>query len=176
MLKKIMSALIRRSENQFGVKFEYIHKIAQTDLGLLFRYNRIFGFINPNKKVPPLAYHAARLRGALAADCGTCVETEIKLAKLANIDSDVISELLSGQLDKLSPEIAAVVSLSDAVTRERRDEPAAREIIKSTWGDAGVIELGFAMNGAALLPGIKRSMGYSGSCDISLLQQASKGI
>lgn len=37
-----------------------------------------------------------------------------------------------------------------------------------TDGDAGLIEPRYAMTGAAILPGIKRAMGYATACEVSL--------
>jgi hypothetical protein len=171
MMKKIAAALIRKSEKRIGVTFDYIHKIAETDMNLLTRYNRIFGFLDPNKNVPAAAYHAARIRGAAVSDCGVCVEAETNLAKIAKIPADIISDLLVGNYDNLPPEIAAVGKLADAVVGGHYDDPEAREMILKTWGDKALIELSFAMNGAALLPGVKRAMGYATACDISAMQK-----
>ncbi len=171
MLKSIAAFLIRRSETRIGVKLDYAHKIAQTDFGLLMRYNKIFGMIDPNTKVPAIAYHTARLRGAMAADCGTCVEAEINLAKLSNIAPDVIDTVLRGSYDQLSSELAAVAELTDATVRDRIDNSDARDHVISAYGDAGLIELSLAMNGAAMLPGIKRAMGYAVQCDLSLMSK-----
>lgn len=169
MLKILASILINRAEKRLGVALDYTHHIARTDIGLLTRYNRIFGFLDPNLKTTPLAYHAARLRGAIAADCGTCVEAEINLAKHAKLDKQTICDLITGNYEALPPEIAAVAKLSDAVTARREDDPQAREIIKQKFGEEGLIELSYAMNGAALLPGIKRAMGYATACDLGLM-------
>ena len=174
MLKKIAGALIGRSEKRLGVKLDYAHQIAKTDIALLSRYNRIFGFLDPNRNTPKLAYYTARLRGAIAADCGTCVETEINLAKLADINVQTISQILEGNYTDLPADIIAVANLADAVTQRREDAPEAREIIRKSFGEAGLIELSFAMNGATLLPGIKRAMGYATSCDIKLMKQIAK--
>ncbi|MBL4597623.1 MAG: hypothetical protein JKX93_01505 [Rhizobiaceae bacterium] len=174
MLRLIASLLIKRAEKRLGVSLDYTHQIAQTDIGLLTRYNRIFGFLDPNLKTTALAYHAARLRGAIAADCGTCVEAEISLAKQANLDEQTISNLVSGNYETLPEEIAAVAELSDAVTARREDAPQAREIIKQKFGEAGLIELSYAMNGAALLPGIKRAMGYATACDLDVMARLAK--
>lgn len=170
MLKKLTRHLIRRAERRLGVALDYTHKIAQTDTGLLMRYNRIFGFLDPNKHVPALAYHTARLRGALAADCGTCVEAEINLAKNAGIDPETIRQVLSGDCADLPKEITAVAQLADAVAARREDDAEARARILDAYGDAGLIEIAYAINGAALLPGIKRSMGYATTCDLNLLR------
>lgn len=171
LLNKIAAQFIRRAERRIGVPLDYAHKIAQTDLSLLSRYNRIFGFLDPNKKVPKVAYHTARLRGAVAADCGTCVEAEINLAKEAGVDNATVETVLRSDYSKLSEAVAAVARLADAVAGRREDDVEAREIIKRAYGDAGLIEISFAMNGSALLPGIKRAMGYATICDMAILRK-----
>lgn len=103
MIVKIVKYLIERSEARIGVKFDYVHKIAETDIGLLSRYNKIFGFLDPNRKVPPLAYHTARITGALSADCGTCVQAEINLAKNAGMENEIISKILHFDIDDFPP-------------------------------------------------------------------------
>lgn len=172
MLTRLATALIRRAEARIGVRLDYVHHIARTDLRLLARYNKIFGVLDPNTKVPPLAYHAARIRGALAADCGTCVEAELNLARNANLSSEQIDAILRGDTDALPVDIAAIVTLADATTRDRTDDPDARARVVECYGDAGLIELALAMNGAAFLPGVKRAMGYATACDINLMRAA----
>lgn len=167
----IALALIKRSENRIGVTFDYIRQIAKTDLGLLARLNRIFGFLDPNRHAPTMAYHAARLHGALAADCGTCVEAEINLARNAGLSESDIDNLLSGQTTDKT--LQAVIALTTAVTKHRQDDPDARATIKSAYGEKALIEIAFAMNGAALLPGIKRSLGYATACDLTILRKSS---
>jgi len=170
MIVKIVKYLIGRSEARIGVKFDYVHKIDETDIGLLSRYNKIFGFLDPNRKVPPLAYHTARITGALSADCGTCVQAEINLAKNAGMENAIISKILHFDIDDFPPEIIATAQLAKSVTSERIDNPEARNIIQDTFGEKGLIEISFAMSGAALLPNVKRAMGYATACDINLMK------
>ena len=173
-LKRMISVAIGRAENRLGVALDYTRKIAETDLGLLMRYNKIFGFLDANRKVPPLAYHAARLRGAIASDCGTCIAAEINLAKAAKIQSELIDQIISGSYAEFPKEIAAAAILADQVVGLRQDAPEHRETIRQHFGDAGLIELSFAMNGAALLPGIKRAMGYAVACDMEIVRKLVK--
>lgn len=170
-LKSVASSLIRRAEARLGVSLDYVHEIVRTDLGLLMRYNRIFGFLDPNRKVPAVAYHAARLRGAVAADCGSCVEAEINLARAAGVPEADIAAFLGGEAE--GP-LGAVIRLADAVVARREDDAEARDAVRAAYGDAGLIELCFAMNGAALLPGIKRGMGYATMCDMTVLKRIAR--
>lgn len=171
MLKRIARVLVARAERRVGVGLDYAHQIAATDFGLFRRYGRIFGFLDGNTKAPPLAYHAARLRGALAADCGTCGEAEINLARRAGVSDALIGHLLDRDLSRLPAAVAAVVTLADTVTLQREDDAEARETIRAAYGEAGLIEIAYAMNGAALLPGIKRAMGYATACHLPHLRK-----
>jgi hypothetical protein len=171
MLKWLMGWFVSRAERRIGVELDYARKISQTDLGLMMRYGKIFGFLDPNRKVPADAYHVARLRGAVSADCGTCVAAEINLAKAAGVSATCISAVLHGDYTALTDDLRAVACLADAVTGQRADDPVAREGVVRAYGEAGLIELSFAMNGAALLPGIKRAMGYATTCDLNVLRQ-----
>ena len=168
LLTQFAHRLIARAERRLGVALDYAHKIADTDLRLMTRYNRIFGVMDPRKHLPTDAYHVARLRGALAADCGSCVEAEIALARRAKLPDALICDILTDA--PLPAPLNHVARLSDAVTRDRTDAPDARDAIRAKYGEAGLIELAYAMNGAALLPGIKRAMGYATACDLALMK------
>ncbi|MEY8800474.1 hypothetical protein AB9K35_09180 [Leisingera sp. XS_AS12] len=171
MLKKVLGLLVSAGEKRTGVNLDYAHQIAKTDFGLMVRYGKIFSFLDPNKNVSAEAYHTARLRGAIAADCGTCVEAEINLARKAGVSRDAITAILQSTYSALSDELQAVARLSDAVVGQRQDDAEARAKVLDAYGEAGLIEISFAMNGAALLPGIKRAMGYATICDLQTLRK-----
>lgn len=167
--------MIGKSERRLGVSLGYVREILATSLPLTLRFNRIFGFLDPNTKAPKEAYHIARMRGALAADCGTCVEAERNLARQAGLAETQITACLRGDLGAFDPPLQAVIALTDAVTHQRADAPEAREAIRRAYGPAALIELAFAMNAAALLPGVKRAMGHATTCDLDLLAPPTKG-
>lgn len=169
MLKKLIHYILSKNEKRLGLKFDYAHKVADEDIGLFLRYTKIFSFLDPNKHVPKKAYHAARICGAITADCGTCVEAEINLAKNAGLDAELISNILTQKHSELPVEISDVVKLSIAVTNFHDDQDAREKIVRK-FGEKGLIELAYAMNGAALLPGIKRAMGYATSCNLDVLR------
>jgi len=170
MFKKIMNHILSKNEKRIGVKLDYARKIVSVDNRLFMRYGKVFSFLDPRKHLSIDAYHASRICGALSADCGSCVEAEINLAKNSGLSDDFINHILAKNLEVLPDEIVAVVELSSAVTNFQ-DAPEARENIIKYYGEKGLVELSFAMNGAALLPGIKRAMGYATSCNIDILRR-----
>ncbi|OXT02962.1 hypothetical protein B7H23_06405 [Notoacmeibacter marinus] len=158
-------SMIRRGEKRLGVTLDYVREIAKTDFGLLMRYNRLFGFLDPNRHAPKDAYHVARIRGA-------CVEVEINLARQSGMDDATIDRALTGQ--HLTPDLQWVCRLADATVRDRTDDTEAREAVRAAYGDPGLIELAYAMNGAAILPGIKRALGYATACNIETMRRLAK--
>ena len=104
----------------------------------------------------------------------TCHLCEAACGIVISLDADdQITAILAARYDSLPPEIAAVARLSDATVLTRVDAPDARDAVRMAYGDAGLIELSFAMNGAALLPGIKRAMGYAVACDLDVARGVS---
>ena len=173
MLLKISLYLISRAEKRLGITLDYTRHIAKTNFYLLMRYNRLFGFLDPNRHVPPALYHAARIIGAVSADCGTCVQAELNLARAAGMDPQTLDHILFHATDRLDDDLPAIVTLAHQVTAEGIYHPDAREHLRNRFGNAGLIELAYAMNGAALLPGIKRTLGYATTCDIELMRKVS---
>ena len=171
MIHWVLRQVLARAETRIGVRLDYARQIARTDLGLMLRCGKIFGFLDPNRKVPAAAYHVARLRGAISADWGTCLEAEINLAKAAGLSPEVIGAVLRADLAALGEDLAAVARLADAVVRDRVDAPEDRERVRRAFGEAGLIELSYAMTGAALLPGVKRAMGYATVCSLDTLRK-----
>ena len=55
VLSRLISPLIGHAETRLGVSLDYTRKIVETDIWLLIRYNKIFGFLDPNRNVPPAA-------------------------------------------------------------------------------------------------------------------------
>lgn len=172
--KRLALVMIDRAEARVGVPLTYVREIAEAGMGLLRRYNRIFGFLDPVKHLPAQAHAAARLRGALAADCGSCVEAEINLARRAGLTDATIDAVLRADPALPAP-LPAVIRLSDAVVRDRTDDAEARAEVMHHYGQRGLIELSFAMNGAALLPGIKRAMGHATACDLDTMRKITEG-
>ncbi len=107
------------------------------------------------------AGHKARLH--------TCVQAELNLARSAGMDAQTLEHILSHSTDLLDDDLAAILTLAHHVTAERTDHSDARAHLRARFGDAGLIELAYAMNGAALLPGIKRALGYATTCDMDLM-------
>ena len=156
MLSTISNRIISANERRLGVDLDYVRHIAKTNFGLLLRYGKIFGWLDPRRHAKAEAIAVARLRAALALDCGTCVRAEVNLARAAGMDGKTIAAILKGDMGSLSDDLVQVAALTDSVIADRTDNADARNAVRAAFGDAALIEICYAMSGAAMLPTLKR--------------------
>ena len=164
ILSAISIRFISAAENRLGVRLDYVRRIARLNTPLLLRYNRIFRILDPRKHLPADAYHTARLRAAMAADCGTCVEAEINLALQSGLTKEFLRSVMKGQSN--SAAISAIIALTDAVIRDCTDDGTARQTICDVYGEMALTELALVITQASALPSIKRTMGFATTCNM----------
>ncbi|WP_108257656.1 ABC transporter substrate-binding protein [Mangrovicoccus ximenensis] len=88
------------------------------------------------------------------------------------VDGAAILEPVVSSVLARDPEAKVVAAGGDdAVVRDRAEDAAAREAVRDAFGEAGLIELAYAMNGAALIPGVRRAMGFAGLGEAQVLQR-----
>lgn len=176
MISFVADRIISANERRLGVELDYVRHIAKTNFGLLTRYGKIFAWLDPRRHAKAEAIAVARLRAALALDCGTCVRAEINLARAAGMNKLTIANVLKGDFSALGTELSQVAALTDSVIADRADNPEARDAVRATYGEAALIEICYAMSGAAMLPTLKRGLGYATQCDLTgfrdLLEEA----
>lgn len=166
MIKTILKRIISQNEEKIGVDLKYVRKILDEDLGLFFRYTKIFSFFDKNTYLPKEAYHAARLSVILNASCGTCLEAEINLAKKANLKVLFIRDILMKNYENLDEGIVNIIKLSEAISSFSTNKEARENIIE-IYGQKALIELSYTINGSLILPGIKRTLGYETTCELN---------
>lgn len=167
-MSKISDMVADRLEAQMGASFEHMRAIGRVSTSLFVRYANVSWAMERaarNAIAPKDAYHAARIRGAQAADCGSCVQIEVNLATKAGLAPDLIRAILNGEVTPESP-LAAVCAWTDATMGERVDDTEHREIVQAHYGQKAMIEISYAMNAAAFYPGVKRALGYAVACQI----------
>ena len=65
--------MVAQTARRLGVGLDCARHMERTDLRLMLRCSKVLGFLDPNWHVPIKVHKVARPRGAVAADCGTCV-------------------------------------------------------------------------------------------------------
>jgi|CXWL01.1.fsa_nt_gi alkylhydroperoxidase family enzyme len=148
---------------------EYEHRIPLAHLRQMLRVSPLgflkFLMVMPlarfRRALPPEAYHIARIITASHEDCGTCLQTEVRLAQQAGVSAATLHATLDENPCALSPDLAEVYFFVEAVATCNGAEEDFREAILRRYGEVGLVELSLAIAVCRVFPTVKHVMGYA---------------
>ena len=160
----ILKRLDAEERNLGGVSLDYLRHIARTSLPSFFKFALFTPLARHRRRLPPDAYHVARLVATQHEDCGTCVQIEVNLARRAGVAANVLRAALKGEPDELPAELADVYRFAQAVVEAGGAEVEWRERVRERYGEAALVEMALAIAAARVFPTTKRALGYAASC------------
>ncbi|PQA85736.1 hypothetical protein [Hyphococcus luteus] len=164
MLKFLASKMISRFERRYDYDVSYMRYLLDVSPAAFFRFNRVGAMARQGESAPAEALFAARLCGVLAEDCGPCVQLIVSMAQDAGVDAADLSAILQRDADAMSPAVRIAFDFADAVLWRNGGDDAAREAARREWGDAGIVDLTFALQASRLYPMVKAGLGFGKTC------------
>lgn len=164
MYKYFTKHRILRFGERYGYDVGYMLHILETTPDVMTAFNALSKLASYRKRTPVAAHVAASLLGALTEDCGPCVQLTVDMAQDSAMASDQIEAVLTGDQAAMSADTALGYRFASAVIARSTDEDAARDAVRSAYGDAAVIELTLACQVVRVFPMVKAGLGYGKSC------------
>lgn len=157
----------RKFIDRFGAHYQYnvdyLKFLLDASPAAFFKFSKFMNLSRHGESAPVPALFAARITGAVAEDCGPCVQLVVDMAGEAGVSSDDIAAVLRRDREAMSADARIAYEFADAVLR-RDDDDAAREGVRTRWGDKGVIDLTFALQTSRFYPMVKAGLGFAKSC------------
>lgn len=113
---------------------------------------------------PVEAAFAAKLVGAVAEDCGPCVQLVADMAREAGVAPEQVEAVLTRDPARMSDNTALGFRFADAVVRAAPHEDEAREAVLAQWGEAGLIDLVLGLQLGRMYPMVKKGLGFGKTC------------
>lgn len=165
MLRKlILKRLDAEERNLGGVSIDYLRHIARTSLPAFFKFALFTPLARHRRRLPPDAYHVARLVATQHEDCGTCVQIEVNLARRAGVSTDVLRAAVRQLPEALPAELSDTYRFAQAVVEANGAEGEWRERVRERYGEEALVEMSLAIAAARIFPTTKRALGYATSC------------
>jgi alkylhydroperoxidase family enzyme len=165
MIRAIIRAKLASVERDLGVNIDYLRHILDTSLRAFLKFTKIMPLAEYRRTLPVEPYHVARLVATRDADCGTCLQIEVNLARRDRVTHDIVRAVVEGRADDLPTDLAEVYRFTEAVVRAADDRAAElREHIRERYGEAGLVELSLAIAACRVFPTVKRGLGFATSC------------
>lgn len=160
--------LSRRMVEWFGRAFDYdvSYMLAMLDTSprAFNTFGKVTAMANHGEVVEPAPLYAAKLVGTVGEDCGPCTQLVAEKARRDGVPVDQIAAVLKGDASAMSEDVALAWRFAGAVLAASPDLDDLRETVRRRWGDKGVIDLTFALQGSRLYPMVKLGLGFAQEC------------
>ncbi|MEZ5665889.1 MAG: hypothetical protein R3F55_00305 [Alphaproteobacteria bacterium] len=164
MRKYLARRAIRAFGARYGYDVAYMHHMLETAPAAFFRFAQAARLARHRDAASRDAAFAAKLVGALAEDCGPCVQLVVDMAREAGMAPDQVQAVLTRDIARMGIDTALGFRFADAVARRDPAADAARDAVRARWGEAGVLDLTLSVQIGRLFPMVKMGLGYAHSC------------
>lgn len=164
MRQFLARTMLRAFRKRYDYDTSYLDYMLDKAPDAFFKFARINKIARYRQVVPPEAYFAAKLVGALAEDCGPCTQLVVDMALEKKVPGDQIEAILNRKSAAMNDDTVLAFRFADAVVRRSGAEDEAREAVRALWGDRGVIELTLALQIGRMFPMLKAGLGFAREC------------
>jgi len=165
MLRRLILKQLDAAERKLGgVSLDYLRHVARTSPRAFFKFALFTPLAAHRRRLPPDAYHVARLVATHHEDCGTCVQIEVNLARQNGVAPDVLRAAVKRRPDELPAALADVYRFAEAVVEAGGAEGEWRERVRAHYGEEALVEMALGIASARVFPTTKRALGYATSC------------
>jgi alkylhydroperoxidase family enzyme len=164
MIRWLINWKLDGVERQLGQPVDYLRHMVKVSLRAFFKFVRIIPLAEYRRVLPVDACHVARLIASREADCGTCLQIAINMARKSGVGADVLRAVVERRVEDLPAELADVYRFAEAVVANRADLDALRTPVRQAYGDEGLIEIALAIASSQVFPITKRAMGFATCC------------
>lgn len=160
----IARRMLRAMGRRYGYDTGYLDMMLKQSPAAFFKFASVMKLARHREAVPVDASFAAKLVGALAEDCGPCIQLTADLAREAGMPRDQIEAILRHEASGMNSASLLGYRFADAVVRRSADVDLHREAVRGRWGEKGVIDLTLALQMGRMFPMVKAGLGYARAC------------
>ncbi|MGE0045288.1 MAG: hypothetical protein AB7J28_01025 [Hyphomonadaceae bacterium] len=164
MRKTIARALLKAMGARYDYDVSYMLAMLETSPKAFDKFAKVFALAQHRESAPKEAVIAAKLVGAMAEDCGPCVQLVVNFGKEQRVAARDIEAVLTRERARMSEAAALGFAFAEALVHRLPHEDEAREAVREAWGDKGVVDLTLACQIGRIFPMVKAGLGYAKEC------------
>ncbi|HKU42009.1 MAG TPA: hypothetical protein VJR89_27815 [Polyangiales bacterium] len=164
MLKTLIRRQLDAFDRDYRYDTSYLRELVDIDLGAFLRFARATKLSRYRRDLPLAVWHAAKLTGAMAEDCGPCSQLVVTMAERDGVDAKLLRAVARGDLGALGDDVRLGVEFARAVLERDVRGDALREQVVARWGRQALVSLAFAVVSARMYPTLKYALGFGRTC------------
>jgi hypothetical protein len=164
MLKWFFRKQLDAFDRAHGYDSGYVREILDADLDAAIRLSKVMSLTKYRKGIPAAPLYAANLVGTMAEDCGPCTQLVVTMAEKEGVRRETLQAILDGDTHAMPEDVLLAYRFAHAALRHDHEADNLRERVAATWGQKGLISLGFAITMARFFPTLKYALGHGRAC------------
>jgi hypothetical protein len=166
MLNWLMNNRIDSFEKRWGYDMSYARRLLAASPAALRAFFSAARLGNYRAGLPKEAWYAAKLRGTLHEDCGSCLQLVVQMALADDLEPRLVSAIVRGDTERLPAPVATVVSFCDATLNRETNADELRAEVVRLHGQHGLATIALSLAGARLYPTVKYALGLGHACSV----------
>jgi alkylhydroperoxidase family enzyme len=156
--------ILRVTSKRYGYDTSYLDHLLTESPAAFFKFAAVAKAAAHREVVPVDARFAAKITGAVAEDCGPCVQLTIDMALEAGMPKDQVEAVVRRDTGAMNASTRLGFQFANAVASHAADADQYRDAVRAQWGEKGVIDLAMALQIGRLFPMLKAALGYAKEC------------
>jgi alkylhydroperoxidase/carboxymuconolactone decarboxylase family protein YurZ len=154
---------IEQFEAHYNYDGTYIHELFEHSPDGFAKFSDFLPLARHREKLDANDYWVAKLAAMQVADCGECLQLNVRMALEAGVPKDLVHATLGGG-EALPEDLKPVYRYATRVAGNEQVDDELMAWMESNYGKGGLLEFGIAIATAKVFPIIKRAVGYAKSC------------
>jgi hypothetical protein len=164
MIKWLLRRRLAAFERAWKYDASYMHEVLDADPSALMAFSKVASLGRYHKDAPLAAYHAVRIVGTMAEDCGPCTQLVIDMAQRKGVDANILRAIVARDFTAIPFEVALAARFAEASLQHAPEADDLREEVVRRFGKRGLVSLAFAMTASRLYPTLKYALGHGRAC------------
>lgn len=156
---------IAQFEAHYKYDSTYLRDLLEYSPEGFAKFNNFLPLARHHEKLSSNDYWVAKLAAMQAADCGECLQLNVRMALEAGVARELIQAALRGG-DALSADLRDVYCYAKSVAANLPVDEDLRDRIEARFDKGALLEFGIAIATAGIFPGIKRALGTAKACGL----------
>jgi alkylhydroperoxidase family enzyme len=151
-------------EKKYGYDMSYARDLLRFSGPAFWKFARLMPLGQHREGVPKDAWHAAKIIGARAEDCGPCVQLVVDMAREDGVPDAVVRAVLRDDLAALDSDTALAYRYARAVVARDAQSLPLRDDILQRFGEPALASLALALTASRMFPMVKAALGHGHAC------------
>ncbi|MFA0813924.1 hypothetical protein [Microbulbifer epialgicus] len=154
---------IREFSERYQYDNSYVEQMLIASPTCYEKFNAFVPLSHHREQLSVEAFWVAKLAAMQVADCGHCVQLNVRMALESGVDRAIIQSSLRGG-SGLPAQLLDVFTFATCVASSQSIDFDLEQRVKQQLNPTQQVELSVCIATAAMYPTIKRALGYGKSC------------